>query len=384
MLPLVGSGFDWRRQALLNPQNLTEALQPSGPRLEADSFSLFSQGTGEYAGDHQSLPRLEVRSSPGKGLGLFAVNRIPAYTKILEDDALISLAKGEDLPHLWEKYTLLPPDLKQQYDGLSFFTPQTAEEETLTVKLEERGYGEDEAKTMARVSSRFQANAFKTSQTELDETNVIRNHLSKGSQSQTKKWASALFPIVARINHSCIPNAHAHYRPSAGSQVIFSLMDIAAGTEIRIAYFDMTMARANRQARATSWGFTCDCPACSRCGLFEKSDYEEALGHIHRSLAPRLMMTTMTPSSAEKTITDVEMAVDLAHSTENKWLVSALPNLYQALAVLEMMLGRTEKSRQAMETALQWECKTTGHNSPSCQEKQQALRSFQNNSWQVV
>ena len=137
--------------------------------------------------------KIEVCESVGRGLGLFAVDRILAYTRIIEDDALLSLSRSEDLPQLWEKYCLLPPELKQQFDELSFSTEQASKEETLIPRLRQRGYGNDEAERMARVSSRFQANAFKTG-------NMGRD-TGEDSSPKGHTWAYSLFTTVARTNH---------------------------------------------------------------------------------------------------------------------------------------------------------------------------------------
>ena len=108
-------------------------------------------------------PRLQVRPSAGKGLGLFAVSPIPAYTPILTDDPLLALAAGEDLPELWQKYLALPPDFQEQFDSLSCTATAIEKEDGLISKLQALGYDETTAIQMARVSSKFQMNAFKGS-----------------------------------------------------------------------------------------------------------------------------------------------------------------------------------------------------------------------------
>lgn len=97
-----------------------------------------------------TLPRVEVRPSTGRGLGLFAVDRIPAYTRILEDDALLALKRGEDLQELFVTYKVLPEDLRADFDALSIPSHYMPFAKGLTNKLRERGYPKNEIADMVK------------------------------------------------------------------------------------------------------------------------------------------------------------------------------------------------------------------------------------------
>jgi hypothetical protein len=306
-----------------------------------------------------SLPRVEIRAASGKGLGLFAVDDIPAYSKILEDYALLSLAEGEDIPELWQKYSVLPPDEKQDFDSLGFSSHQLQKEDLLISKLKERGYGEDEAKNMVRVQSRFMANAFK---------------------EDSDKWRATLFLTVARINHSCTPNAQTHYRPSSGAKVLYSFRDIGAGEEIEISYFGITLPYTDRQNRAKSWGFTCQCPACLSMGTPQSAKYERAVSQIRSTLDHALDRSySLGPNVASAA--SARDAIDAALDSEYPWLVAALPNLYIYLASwLDPNTQHQEERCAALQSALKWESRITGPDSPFSVEKRRQLKRLFPNS----
>ena len=313
-------------------------------RTERDSNAAFEDGIRENV----SLPRLAVRRSGDRGLGLFAVDDIPAYSKVLEDYALLSLAQGEDIPELWQKYTLLPAEEKAQFDELGFSSHQQQKEALLTSKLQERGYDEGEAAKMVRVQSRFMANAFK---------------------EDSAKWRATLFLTAARINHSCTPNAQTHYRPAGGAKVVYAFRDISAGEEVEISYFGVTMAHADRQRRAQSWGFTCRCPACSSVDTLAGRDYERTLETL------RLVLEPGRGFPRSRLVLAVRNAVDVAMRTEYPWLVAALPSLF---FYLEQCLARENERKEerlaALESALKWECRITGPDSPFSYDRRRQFR----------
>lgn len=314
------------------------------------------------------LPKIEIRESPGRGLGVFAVEAIPAFTRIIEDHALLSLAENEDVPEIWEKYKLLPPDLKQEYDGLSSTTAQhTSQLNSLASKLQRRGYAKNEAKQIAGVGLRFQLNAFKTASLE--------------DAAQRNKWARTLFATVARLNHSCTPNAHCHYRPSSGAQLAYSIRDIEAGEEIEISYLNITLPQAERQAKAQNWGFKCTCPACA--GLIDggRKKYEDVLTYVNQTGA---FAIGGDPRSMHQQSAWLRKAIDLASSPFYPWLVPALPELYQtqsSMLVVGAMLFNEDSeaarlgSTHALEQAVQWQIKLTGAGSPPTIEARNALNS---------
>eukprot|EP00929_Paragymnodinium_shiwhaense_P074475 TRINITY_DN38126_c0_g2_i1.p1 TRINITY_DN38126_c0_g2~~TRINITY_DN38126_c0_g2_i1.p1 ORF type:complete len:685 (+),score=114.40 TRINITY_DN38126_c0_g2_i1:173-2227(+) len=80
-----------------------------------------------------------------------------------------------------------------------------------------------------------------------------------------------VFPLVARINHSCKPNAllvDVSWEELTGDKpkkCIIALRSIAKGEDITISYLpdeQLLQPRAERQAALDRWGFTCSCSRC--------------------------------------------------------------------------------------------------------------------------
>lgn len=366
-----------RRQFNREPAQVLRSLTAprlSEPQRVHDPQLPVSGTSQDLPARKDPSPKLEIRASSAaaRGLGLFACEFIPAFKQILEDDALLSLANGEDLPQLWERYQALPPELKQEFDALSFSERQALKEPTLIEKLGQRGYSSDEAKRMTRVSCRFEANSFKT------ESKRASFRTETHSGFARSKWAYALFPTVARINHSCAPNAHAHSQPKSGSQVVYSLRDINPGDEIEIAYFDLTMPVNDRQLRAQSWGFQCTCRACVGAHDFDARQYEKDLSKVHRSLMAASLEDTTPHDLVHAAFRDITAAIDnVALSPDYPWLVATLPTLYLYQALL---LDKTERPEYDMIDTLwksyEWEFRITGKESPASTEKRDIFQQF--------
>jgi hypothetical protein len=94
-----------------------------------------------------------------------------------------------------------------------------------------------------------------------------------------------IYPGVALLNHSCGPNCAATYGrsdpvreelddPDPGDadttpylQVVRTLVDVPAGTELCTSYVDVTKPRPQRQVElAATYGFDCTCAACAAEG----------------------------------------------------------------------------------------------------------------------
>lgn len=288
----------------------------------------------------EQTPRLEVRQSEGRGHGLFAVDRIPAFSRILEDHALLSMSHGEDLPQLWEKYCTLPREDRKRFDELSPPAYQIDKEARIVQKLQERGWDKRTADRAVRVSSTFQGNAFNIGMNGGDWTHGY-----------------ALFPTVARINHSCTPNAFSHYRATSDANYVYALRDIEVGEEIEIPYFFHTLPLAERRHRTKGWSFPCKCPACSQeLG----SSYESKIALVHR-----FSDVNARPAPGAGDLQRIRDTVTFAESEERPWLRVSLPRVYITLGAVMQQAGAGEEAGvDAFRAAALWQDRTTGADSP--------------------
>ena len=78
-----------------------------------------------------------------------------------------------------------------------------------------------------------------------------------------------VYPTIARINHSCAPNAH--YYPIPGpAMVLRAVKKISVGDEVTISYIDplqrtsFSTTENRRKILKEEFGFYCDCPVCEK------------------------------------------------------------------------------------------------------------------------
>ena len=87
-----------------------------------------------------------------------------------------------------------------------------------------------------------------------------------------------VFPIINRINHSCVPNCSVQWNPVTDREELFTAREVGAGEELTICYLDMVTNVSSREERRDylerHFGFQCDCPLCSLEGEELRADDE--------------------------------------------------------------------------------------------------------------
>ncbi|KAF2719433.1 SET domain-containing protein [Polychaeton citri CBS 116435] len=321
-------------------------------------------------------PLTEVRSAgQGRGLGLFAAQTIRECSEILSESPLILMKPSDDLPQLWSQYQELSNDQKSIYDNLSF--PSTPQRDTLLAsKLRERnlavdGNGNEQMKEMVRVANIMQTNAFNVDMAD-----------SQGARHR------ALFPNVARINHSCMPNAHVcfydpntvKYEDGKGRMIIHALRDIAPGEEVVISYFSILLPKEVRQERARKWSFECLCPACTD----EISRDEDIRSSISEFLATYKLAMTERTKGKERLLASIDDGKFLAQrSIQLPYLRPSLPDIWDAVGMLHAGLNlkdpqasQQQDISQALEASALAEARITGRLGPPAKRRLNKLADF--------
>jgi hypothetical protein len=93
-----------------------------------------------------------------------------------------------------------------------------------------------------------------------------QNHLLaifRSNAYNTGEESITLFPKIARINHSCRPNAGNWWSEATEKRTIFAARDIQEGEKITVSYIPLLRTTADRQARLQQYGFKCDYPCQS-------------------------------------------------------------------------------------------------------------------------
>ncbi|OCK81202.1 SET domain-containing protein [Lepidopterella palustris CBS 459.81] len=91
-------------------------------------------------------------------------------------------------------------------------------------------------------------------------SNIVRTNaypLGPGSD------IGGIFPLIARINHSCRPNAQHAWNAKLSRETVYSVRPIAAGDEITLSYSSGGPSIERRKALKEMFGFECACEVCS-------------------------------------------------------------------------------------------------------------------------
>lgn len=245
----------------------------------------------------------EVRVAANKGLGLFAKHTIPRGTRILAEKPLIALRRGQRPSEILSCAERLDGKRRETLLGLSWHPGGGIKRlgrwgEAVGWAVRDRrlatfgpGRMSDVIKTLDeafQILSIFRSNSFNLASsanvafagdsspsspstalpTSDSNVAVLDLHseldVTPTAPSSSPPYELALFPAIARINHSCVPNAQANYHPLHRTFNVHATRDMAAGEEVSINYLpEVGLLRAQRVAKLEEgYGFTCNCPAC--------------------------------------------------------------------------------------------------------------------------
>ncbi|EFQ30950.1 SET domain-containing protein 5 [Colletotrichum graminicola M1.001] len=183
----------------------------------------------------------EVRPSPGKGLGVFALQTIHAGTRILDESPLFTIDPGSLVSGQGFSFAAIAVAVDEAFAALN----ATARAEFLSCP-EHRNLDDEADAAWSREALVFRTNAY-----------------------TMPGGTVGIFPRVAKVNHSCRPNAGAATVGGGGSgdegparRIVYAARDIRTGEEVTVTYAPLAQTTDERRARLAQWGFTCDCAAC--------------------------------------------------------------------------------------------------------------------------
>jgi hypothetical protein len=91
-------------------------------------------------------------------------------------------------------------------------------------------------------------------------SNIVR---SNGYPLGPNSEVGAIFPLVARLNHACRPNAQHAWNAARGLEVVHAVRDIKQGEELTLSYSEGGPSEQRRSSLKEYFGFDCACEACS-------------------------------------------------------------------------------------------------------------------------
>ena len=93
------------------------------------------------------------------------------------------------------------------------------------------------------------------------------NNFEIGAQSEVQEDGSLMtlagvFPLAARVNHSCRPNVNQTWNSNLDQLTIHAIRDIEVGEELCDSYVLLLEDTQTRQVGLDAYGFVCGCEVC--------------------------------------------------------------------------------------------------------------------------
>ncbi|PSN62106.1 SET domain-containing protein [Corynespora cassiicola Philippines] len=263
-----------------------------------------------------------VRDMPGKGKGLVATRPIPKGETILLDSPRLIAS------HQFPSRVHPPQGRKLFHQAIAQLPPA---DRALVLGLDASLGG-------AHVEDVLKTNAFAC---QIDDAGTGDGYM-------------CLFPAVSRINHACMPNAHARFVPASLLMEVKAQRAIGAGEEITISYGKLELLRAERQELyQRGWGFRCTCELCMR-GEGEVRESDGRRGRF-AELRGRLGALTEGGFDAERVI---GWEMELLEISHEEGLEVVMAEDLERLAYVYAGLGRLDEARnwasKARDNLLRW------------------------------
>ncbi|KAK1996224.1 TPR domain-containing protein [Colletotrichum falcatum] len=274
-----------------------------------------------------------IRQAAGKGLGAFASKPIPRGQRILTDQALLTTSSSDGGSILQQAHLLSAAGQKSL---LSLST--NPGKSSVFSWLESIWRSKSAPRSI--VSNHTILNIFRN------------NNFNIGNRIQ------ALFPQVARLNHSCVPNSQGNFNQALDAFTIHATRDIGEDEEITISYLDEHLGlRDSRQsALQDGYGFVCGCSACDpatfKAGEARRTEIKSRLERF-------------AEAASDDPNDELEMMLTLLDAYEAEAIRGReVSTMYVAAARKAFDLERPEKGHELALTGLRLEEEAVGKDSP--------------------
>jgi hypothetical protein len=269
------------------------------------------------------MSMFRVSQAGPKGFGVFATQPIARGTRIIADRILLSV-DNRDKSVLNAAARLSPEDLR----GLLSLSMNISKRKSLSYLA------------TAVWGSRLSTGSISQSRNLL---NIFYNNNFALSGPNEKR---AVFLTVARLNHSCIPNAQGNLNAAlpGGQFTIHALREIDKGEEITISYLhDELGVRSTRQKwLKEGYGFECACEICIASGSGQRHEQSH-----RRRLKIQQMLADFSAQkgTAQDSSREFILTKAVIEAYEEEGLAGReLASLYFAAAGLATELGHGEEA----------------------------------------
>lgn len=186
-----------------------------------------------------------VKSVPSKGLGAFATTTIPRGTVIISERALLIWPSKISLEEAQKLVAALTPSARKAFFSLANIA--------------------DPSLNLDPIFGIRATNGFNVELPSMPSKLTPATLVPKPSPTS----ASFIFPRIARINHSCAPNADHAMDWSGLKMTVYATTNIETSQEICIEYQAGLVQKTRderRQSLKRDFGFDCHCPVCAQDG----------------------------------------------------------------------------------------------------------------------
>ncbi|KAF8855107.1 SET domain-containing protein [Acephala macrosclerotiorum] len=248
------------------------------------NLKLFQSSCNAELLSNDSMSGMKTLLLPlqSKGLGVVATHDLPRGTKIMVEEALLSVPMPEMVPGQGLRLADMLMNLEAAFQTLS------PKQQQVFFELHDHRFlrDEDHSKLLTIVRS----NAYNTGDDQV-----------------------GIFPKIARINHSCKPNSGNFWSEKENHRVIYAFRDIEKGEEITVSYIPLLKSIQERHARLYQYGFTCDCSACQSS---ESSMRRVKIADTIEILEQKAHLQTMKEKTIEKMLDKATSLVDMIEQEE--------------------------------------------------------------------
>jgi hypothetical protein len=251
-----------------------------------------------------------VEHSKGKGLGVFAAHDLEIGDIIMRETPALKIDPPEFVRGTGYPMSEVTKLVRAVFDTLS-----PAEQEEI-MSLTYHATATEEA-TMDKLGIIFRTNAY-NSGTEI-----------------------GLFPKIARINHSCRPNASYYWSDRLNKRIIYATRRITKGEEIFVSYIPLLLPQEHRQKHLDRYGFKCSCEACAQERAAKQASDARRVS-ISKAFADFEPQLSLTPPKTKKAIqqarNNAKASVQLTELVHQEGLADYYAKAYRIAAICHAMV----------------------------------------------
>lgn len=261
-----------------------------------------------------------VKPSPGKGLGVFAEHTLETGSIIMREAPIITIKRPDHAPGTAYPMSDISQLVHAEYDKLS----KKEQEEVLSLTYS----------VLSGDIAKYGNN--------LDHLGLIFRNNAYDTGSEI-----GLFPKIARINHSCRPNAAYYWNEKLKRRFVYATREIEEGEEIFVSFISLLMTREERQKKLARYGFTCKCSACSQhpVDVYHSDKSREDISQAIQAFSSQMNLTAPThPSAIRKARKNAESSLKLADMVQKEGLADYYAQTYRIAAISHARIGDWQKA----------------------------------------